>query len=47
MSAAKRAVKDLEALRNNLAHGQDITQHDWPPIVRLARRVQAGRVALA
>jgi len=39
-SAAKKALKDLESLRNNLAHGQDITRHDWPPIVRLARRVQ-------
>ena len=34
--AAKRAIKDLEALRNNLAHGQDITSQDWPPIARLA-----------
>jgi len=39
-SAAKKALKDLESLRNNLAHGQDITRHDWPPIVRLARRIQ-------
>ncbi len=38
--AAKRAIKDLESLRNNLAHGQDITSQDWPPIARLARRVQ-------
>jgi hypothetical protein len=39
-SAAKKVVKDLESLRNNLAHGQDITSHDWPQIARLARRVQ-------
>ncbi len=39
-SAAKRVLKDLEALRNNLAHGQDVTRHDWPQIVRLARRIQ-------
>lgn len=39
-SAAKKVLKDLESLRNHLAHGQDITSHDWPPIVRLARRVQ-------
>ncbi|HZV80622.1 MAG TPA: hypothetical protein VFF53_00485, partial [Geobacteraceae bacterium] len=39
-STAKKVLKDLESLRNNLAHGQDITRHDWPPIVRLARRVQ-------
>jgi hypothetical protein len=40
MSAARRVMKDLESLRNNLAHGQDITRHDWPQIVRLARRIQ-------
>jgi hypothetical protein len=40
MAAAKRAMKDLESLRNNLAHGQDITRHDWPQIIRLARRIQ-------
>lgn len=39
-SAAKKSMKDLESLRNNLAHGQDITRHDWAPIVRLAQRVQ-------
>ena len=39
-SAAKRAMKDLESLRNDLAHGQDISKHDWPPIVRLAQRIQ-------
>ena len=39
-SAAKKVIKDVEALRNNLAHGQDITSHDWPQIVRLARRIQ-------
>ncbi len=40
-NAAKRSIKDLEALRNNLAHGQDITSQDWPPITRLAKRVQS------
>jgi hypothetical protein len=39
-AAAKKAMKDLESLRNNLAHGQDITCHDWPPIVRLAHRIR-------
>ena len=33
-------IKDLESLRNNLAHGQDVTSHDWPQIARLARRIQ-------
>jgi CBS domain-containing protein len=40
LSAAKKVMKDLESLRNNLAHGQDVTSHDWPQIVRLARRIQ-------
>lgn len=44
LNAAKKIVKDVESLRNNLAHGQDITRHDWPQIARLARRVQ-GLVA--
>ncbi len=39
-AAAKTAATDLETLRNNLAHGQDISKHDWAPIVRLARRVE-------
>ncbi|MBK1645170.1 guanosine-3',5'-bis(diphosphate) 3'-pyrophosphohydrolase [Thiocapsa imhoffii] len=38
--AAKRVIKDLESLRNNLAHAQDIVSHDWPQIVRLAQRIQ-------
>jgi hypothetical protein len=38
-SAAKRVVRELESLRNNLAHGQDIVTHDWPQIARLARRI--------
>ena len=38
--AAQRVVKDLESLRNNLAHSQDIVLHDWPQIARLARRMQ-------
>jgi hypothetical protein len=38
-SAAKRAVRELESLRNNLAHAQDIVAYDWPQIIRLAWRV--------
>ena len=45
LNAARKTVKDLESLRNNLAHGQDITGHDWPQIARLARRIQ-GLVAV-
>jgi hypothetical protein len=37
VSAAKHSFKGLESLRNNLAHGQDIANADWPSIVRLAR----------
>ena len=39
-SAAKQVIKELESLRNNLAHAQDIVTHDWPQIVRMAHRVQ-------
>lgn len=41
INAAKRVFKDLEALRNNLAHGQNVTCADWPSIIRLARQVGA------
>ena len=30
------AVKELERLRNNLAHSQDIVSENWDAIVRLA-----------
>lgn len=40
--AAKRVMKDLESLRNNLAHAQDIVTHDWPQIARLAQRIEEG-----
>jgi hypothetical protein len=36
----KRVLKDIQSLRNNLAHAQDIVVHDWPQIVRLAGRVE-------
>jgi len=39
-SAAKKAVKDLESLRNNLAHSQDIVTHDWEFIIALVRRME-------
>lgn len=38
--AAQRVARDLESLRNNLAHAQDIVTHDWPQIARLARRIE-------
>ena len=37
---ARRAIKDLESLRNNLAHAQDIISYDWPQIIRLSRRFE-------
>jgi hypothetical protein len=39
-SAAKRASKQIESLRNSLAHAQGFAQQDWPQIVRLARRIE-------
>jgi len=40
VTAARRAARDLESLRNNLAHAQSIVAHDWAQIVRLARRFE-------
>jgi hypothetical protein len=37
---SQRLVRDLEALRNSLAHAQDIVTHDWAQIARLAQRVE-------
>jgi hypothetical protein len=39
-SAARRASKQLESLRNSLAHGQGFVEQDWPQVVRLARRIR-------
>ncbi len=39
-SAAKRVIKELESLRNHLAHAQDIVKHDWPQIARLSMRIE-------
>ncbi|ABV36381.1 guanosine polyphosphate pyrophosphohydrolase/synthetase [Shewanella sediminis HAW-EB3] len=36
---AKTAIKEVESLRNNLAHGQDIVSYDWPQIIRMTSRV--------
>lgn len=38
--AAKRVVSELESLRNNLAHAQDIVAYDWAPIARLSYRLE-------
>jgi hypothetical protein len=37
---AKRAIKELESLRNNLSHAQDIVTHDWAQIARLSQRME-------
>ena len=36
---AKKIVKELESLRNHLAHSQDIVAHDWAQIARLVNRL--------
>jgi hypothetical protein len=38
--AAKAVIKELESLRNNLAHAQDIVTHDWPQIARMTHRME-------
>lgn len=43
--AAQRVARDLQSLRNNLAHAQDVVEHDWPPIVRLTRRIEEALAA--
>ncbi len=40
-SQADQAIRDMESLRNNLAHGQSITTQDWPQIVRMSQRFLA------
>ena len=37
---AKKAMRELESLRNHLAHAQDIVEHDWAQIARLSIRMQ-------
>ena len=39
-SDVDRAIKSVESLRNNLAHGQSIVAYDWPSIVSLSQGVQ-------
>ena len=38
--AAKQVLREMESLRNNLAHAQDISTYDWAQIVRLVRRIE-------
>jgi hypothetical protein len=39
-SEGQQLLKDLERLRNNLAHAQDIVGNDWPHLVVLAKQAQ-------
>ena len=39
---AAAMIKELESLRNNLAHSQDVVAHDWAAIARLASRIEEG-----
>lgn len=38
--SAKQVLRELESLRNHLAHAQDIVTNDWPQIARLVRRIE-------
>lgn len=40
---AKKVIKELESLRNHLAHAQDIVLHDWAQIARLVNRISAQK----
>ncbi len=37
---ARQVLKELESLRNHLAHAQDIVTHDWAQIARLTRHLE-------
>jgi len=38
--SAKKIIREMESLRNNLAHAQDIVTYDWGQIVRLTSRLE-------
>ncbi|MEH6469103.1 MAG: HD domain-containing protein [Porticoccus sp.] len=38
-NAAKKVVKQVQSLRNNLAHAQDISTYDWAQIARTSMRM--------
>ena len=39
--AANQVIKEMDSLRNNLAHSQDIVTHDWPQIARMTKRIES------
>jgi len=38
-AVARKAIKELESLRNHLAHAQDIVSHDWAQIARMTQNL--------
>jgi hypothetical protein len=40
MRAAKIAIKELESLRNNLAHAQDLLTYNWDAILAISNRLE-------
>jgi hypothetical protein len=36
---SERMIKQMESLRNNLAHAQDILAHDWDAIIMISKRL--------
>lgn len=38
-ASGRKAIKELESLRNHLAHAQDIVSHDWAQIARMTKRL--------
>jgi hypothetical protein len=38
-AAATQGMNELQSLRNNLAHTQDIVESDWTQIARIAREL--------
>jgi hypothetical protein len=40
---ARSICKDIESLRNNLAHAQDIVSHDFAQVARIAHRIESLR----
>jgi hypothetical protein len=43
--SAKKVIREMESLRNNLAHAQDIVTYDWGQIVRLTHRLEETLVS--
>ena len=37
--AARNVIKELEQLRNNLAHAQQVATNNWEQIVRMTQRI--------